>query len=185
MPGTNIINRIALHATAETALPTLPAAGSNISTADWGTAGYVTMGGRNSRGDDYDFDEEEVNILSVENNYADISAPLSDGLDARHILSRKLNDIELNLYDIDTAILSMDSAIDLTSSVLKWDDPTSPTYRSVAVEIYGEGIFYFPKCFVTLEEMNGSIGEAVRTKMVIKPVNTSSLPNGGWSYEEY
>lgn len=185
MPGTNIINRIAFHATAETALPILPAAGSNVSVADWTTAGFETLGGRNSRGDDYDFNEDEVNIFSVENNFADISAPLSDGIDDRHILSRKLNQIEMMLYDIDQGILQMDSAVDVTADVLTWDDPTAPTYRTVAVEIFGEGIWYFPKSFVTLEEMSGAFGEAVTTKMVVQPVNTTGLPNGGWSYEQY
>jgi hypothetical protein len=187
MPGTNIISRIAIHATAETALPTLADLGSNITQAVWSTAGFETLGGRSSRGDDFDFDEEDVDVISVDPRYADISAPLSDGTDARHIISRKLNDIEFMLYDIDPILLGMDSAIDVTSEVVTWADPTTPTYRAVAVEIFGEGIFSFPKCFVTLESIGGSMvdGGAARTKLTIKPINTTSLPNGGWNYSKY
>lgn len=187
MPGTNIINRIAIHATASTALPTLAALGSNITQAVWATASFETMGGRNSRSDDYDFDEESVDILNVTERFADISAPLSDGIDDRVLISRKLEPIEFTLYDIDTAMLSLDSAVDLTSGVITWDDPTAAVKRTVAIEINGLGIFYFPSCYVSIKSMGGSMVDegAARTMLTIQPINTTALPNGGFSYEEY
>lgn len=187
MAGTSIINRIAMHATGETALPTLPAAGSNIAVATWTSAGFETLGGRNSRGDDYDFDEESIDFINVTERFADISAPLSDGIDDRILVSRKLEPLEFTLYDIDTALLSLDSAVDLTSSVITWDDPTAATKRTIAIEIHGKGIFYFPSCYVSIKSMSGSYVDegAARTIMTVQPINTTGLPNGGWKYEAY
>jgi|TARA_R110000787_G_scaffold146440_2_gene260166 hypothetical protein len=174
-----------MHATASTALPTLPASGSNISVANWGAAGYVTLGGRNSRGDDYDFDEENVDFFNVEPNYVDISAPLSDGIDDRILLSRKLETISFQLYDVDQAMLALDSAVDITSQVMTWSDPSTLTKRSVAIEINGEGIWYFPSCVVSIQNIGGAVGDPVRTMLDVMPINTTALPNGGFSYEEY
>jgi hypothetical protein len=187
MPGTSIINRIAMHATASTALPTLPAAGSNIAVATWTSAGFETLGGRNSRGDDYDFDEESIDFMNVTERFADISAPLSDGIDDRILVSRKLEPMEFTLYDLDTAFLSLDSAVDVTSGVMTWDDPTAASKRTVAIEIHGKGVFYFPACYVSIKSIGGAYVDdgAVRTIMTIQPINTTALPNGGFSYNEY
>lgn len=183
MAETSIINRVAIHATAESSLPTRPSAGSNISTADWGTAGFDTIGSRNLRSDDYDVDEDSFN-WSVEERKHRTSAPISDGTDETILLGRKLEPIELKLYDIDIALLTFGSDISVTSSVATWAD--TMTYRAVGIEIYGQGLFNFPKCDVSFTnvEMGMVEDQVARATMTIVPHNTSTEP-GGWSYEEY
>lgn len=183
--NTNIINRIAIHATASSALPTLAAVGSNITVGAWGASGYDTFGGRNSRGDDYDIDEDAVSFFNVTETFVDVSAPLSDGIDDTILISRKLEPIELQLYDIDQAMFAFDSAGDITSSVFTWADPGTATKRAVAVEINGIGLWSFPSCHVSVKSVEGAAVDVVRTVLTIKPINTTELPNGGFNFEKY
>ena len=184
MANTSIINRIAIHATAETSLPTLPAStGSSVSKADWTTAGFETIGSRNLRSDNYDVNESSFN-WNVEERLHETSAPISDGVDEVIQLGRRLVDIEISLYEMDGALLTLGSDIDFTSSVATWD--SALTARTVAIEVTDLGIFEFPKSMVrfTNIEMGMVEDQVASCTMVIKPLNVSGKP-GGWSYEEY
>lgn len=184
MANTSIINRIAIHATASTALPTLPAStGSNVSKADWTTAGFETIGSRELRSDNYDIDEDSF-AFSVEERFHETRAPLSHGIDEKVMLGNRLNDIEIPLYDIDGALLTLASDMDFSTSRATW--ATSYTNRTVAIEVNNLGIFEFPNAVIrfTNIEMGMAENQVARCTMVITPVNASGYP-GGWRYEEY
>lgn len=186
MANTSIVNRIAIHATASTALPTLPAAtGSNVSQSDWSTAGFETISSRELKSDNYDIDEETFSF-SVEERFHETRAPLSHGSDEVLLLGNKLNPIEVTLYDIDGALLTLASDMSFSTSRATWAN--SYTARTVAIEINGLGIFEFPSAIVTFTniEMGPVENQVARCLMMIKPQNVSGSDYpGGWRYEEY
>ena len=183
MAETSIINRIAIHATAESSLPTRPSAGSNITTSAWGASGFDTIGSRNLRSDDYDVDEDAF-TFAVEERKHRTSAPISDGIDETILLGRKLEPIEIKLFDVDIALWTLLSDVVVASSVAKWQD--SINYRAIAIEIFGQGLFSFPKCDVSFTniEMGMVEDQVARATMMIVPHNVSGS-HGGWSFEEY
>ena len=183
MAETSIVNRMAIHATAESALPTRPSAGTNITQAAWSTAGFDTIGSRNLRSDEFDVDEDSF-TWAVEERKHRTSAPISDGVDETILLGRKLEPIEIKLFDIDVALLTFGSDIAVASSVATWAN--TMTYRAFCVEIYGQGVFSFPKCDISFTniEMGMVEDQVARATMMVVPHNVSAHP-GGWSYEEY
>jgi hypothetical protein len=183
MAETSLVNRVAIHATAESALPTRPSAGTNITQAAWSTAGFDTIGSSNLRSDEYDIDEDSFN-WAVEERKHRTSAPISDGIDETILLGRKLEPFEIKMFSIDAALLTFGSDIAVASSVVTWAN--TMTYRAVAWEIYGQGVFSFPKCDVSFTniEMGMVEDQVARATMIVVPHNTSTHP-GGWHYEEY
>lgn len=183
MAGTSLVNRLAIHPTASTSLPTLPAAGSSIAKASWTSAGFETIGSREYGSDNYDLDENAFN-WNVEELWHETRAPFSDGIDEIILLNRKLVDIEVALYDIDTSLLQLSSDISVTSEVHTWT--STVTKRTVAIEVVGIGIFEFPNALVrfTNVEMGKGDNQVARATMMIKPINASGYP-GGWKYTSY
>jgi hypothetical protein len=184
MANTSIVSRIGIHSTAETALPTLPSsAGTNVTVSAWGSAGFLTVNSVNLHSDDFDIDEDTWN-WSVEERVHETSAPISDGVDDAILLGRKLNDIEIKLYDISETLLTKASDIAVASNVATW--ASSFTNRSVGIEINKTAMFFFPKSVVRFTdiEMGAVEGQVARATMMIKPLNVSGKP-GGWNLEWY
>lgn len=180
---TSLVSRVAFHATAESALPTLPAAGSNITTADWGTAGFDTVGSRSLRSDDYDADENTWSF-EVEERVHRVKAPISDGTDDFILLGRVFNDFEITFYDMDQALLAFGSDIDVTTDITSWTDSMTP--RTVAIELNKQGIFVFPKTLVRFNnfEMGMVEDQVARSTATFTPLSTATYA-GGWYYEQY
>jgi hypothetical protein len=181
---TSIISRIAIHATAESALPTLPSAGTNITQAAWSTAGFDTLGSRNFRSDDYDFGEESFSLGAVEERIHKTQAPLSFGTDDLILLGRKNEDFELTVYDMDVSLLAFASDLTITSNVMS--HANTFTARSLAFEVHKQGIFYFPKSMIRLSNIDaGMVEDQVATAtFVVTPLSTSTYAMG-WYYEQY
>lgn len=183
MAGTSLVNRVAIHATASTSLPTLPAAGSNIAKSAWTTAGFETLGSRDHGSDNYDLDENAF-TMTREDVWHETRAPFSDGVDEAILVSRRYTDIEITLYDIDTSLLQLGSDITVTSDAHTLT--STVTNRTVAVEINGIGIHEFPNCLVTFSniEMGKGDNQVARATMMIKPLNASGYP-AGHKYTSY
>lgn len=184
MAGTSIVSRVAIHDTAETALPTRPASpGSNILVSAWSSASFKTINSNNLHSDDYDTDIETFQ-WNVEEHMHETIAPISNGVDEVILLGRRLEDLEIKLYDISETLLGLGSDMDITSNVATW--ASTYTNRTVAIEINNTAIFSFPKSVIrfTNIEMGPDEGQVARATMMIKPLNVSGLP-GGWSLEWY
>jgi hypothetical protein len=180
---TSIISRIAIHGTAESTLPTLPSAGTNITAAAWGTAGFSSVGSRNFRSDDFDFSEESWN-LEVEYREHKTKAPLSFGVDDIILLGGTPVDFELSFYDIDVTLLALMSNITVASNVASHS--TTYTPRTLAFEVHKQGIFVFPKAVIRMAnyEMGMVEDQVAIAKATVTPLSTSTYAMG-WYYEEY
>ena len=183
--ATHLINRIAIHATAETALPTLPAsAGSNVSKASWTTAGYETIRGTNLQtADNYDIDEEPFNI-ETEVRTAEIMPPIGLGIDEELLISQKILPVEMTLFDVAEGLWTLASNITVSSNVAELTESLTP--RAVAFEIYNTAMIWMPNANVYFSgiEMGAVEGQIAKTKLTVKPLNTSSIP-GGFNIEWY
>lgn len=180
---TSIVSRIAIHATAESALPTLPSAGTNITAAAWGTAGYSTIGSRSFRSDDFDVSEDSWNFGTEAREHR-TKAPLSFGVDDIILLGRETADFEFKVYDMDVTLLALGSDITVASNVAS--HATSYTARSLGFEIHGQGIFVMPKSMIRFTDFEmGMVEDQVAIATVtVTPLSTSSYAMG-WYYEEY
>lgn len=183
MAGTSLVNRVAIHATASTSLPTAPSAGSSIAKSAWTSAGFETVGSRDHGSDNYDLDESAFN-WNVEEVWHETKAPFSDGVDEVILLSRKVVDIEVQLYDIEDSLLQLASDISVSTNTHTWT--STVTNRTVAIEIVGIGIWEFPNALVrfTNVEMGKGDNQVARATMMIKPINASGYP-GGFKYISY
>jgi hypothetical protein len=112
------------------------------------------------------------------------SAPISDGIDDIINLGRKLEDLEIKLYDISEGLLTLGSDISVTSNVATW--AAALTARTVGIEIHNTAMYYFPKSMIrfTNVEMGSVEGQVARATMMITPMNVSGKP-GGWNLEWY
>lgn len=185
MANTSLMNRVAIHMTAESSLPTLPASpGSNISVANWGSAGFSTIRSTNfDAADEFDIDEETLNF-AVEEKLHRTSAPISHGVDEVIMLGRTLEDFEIVLYDFSESLLAFDSSSTNSSSKITWN--TAQVNRTIAVEINNIGIVHFPKCYVRFSniEMGAVEDQVARCTMMFTPLNVSGFP-GGFDIEYY
>lgn len=178
---TSIISRIAMHATAESALPTLVAAGNNITVANWGVAGYSTIGSRNIHQDDFDIGEDGWNFGAEAEEHM-VEAPLSIGTDDVILLGRKTEAFDFKLYDMDVLMLAFGSDITVTSNVAS--HASTYTKRALAFEVHGQGIYVMPKCILKFSNFEMGAKEVNIVTATVKPLSTSSYPMG-WYYEQY
>ena len=180
---TSIISRIAIHATAESTLPTLPSAGTNITATAWGTAGFSTIGSRNFRSDDFDISEDGWNFGTTAREHR-TKAPLSFGTDDLILLGRETEDFDFKVYDMDVTLLAFGSDMTVASNVAS--HATSYTPRSLAFEIHEQGLYYMPKAVLRFTDFEmGMVEDQVSIATVtVTPLSTSSYPMG-WYYEEY
>ena len=184
MAATSLVNRIAIHATALTALPTLPSsAGTSITQAAWSSANFETISSRNRKSDDLDIGDSEWNI-NVDEVIHFTSAPLSDGDDEAILISRKVNPFEILCYDLSEKLITLDSGMTAASNVNQWT--TSLTARAVAIEIYGLSLISFPKCIVTIVDivMGQNEDQVAQALLRFHPLNASGT-TGGMNIEHY
>jgi len=184
MAATSLVNRIGIHATAETSLPTLPgSSGSNIDQSSWSSAGFETISSRNFKSDDLDIGESEWN-LTVDERIHYTSAPLSDGADEAILLGRRLAPIEIQCYDISEKILTLGSGMTASSNINQWTGSLTP--RAVGIEINGLAMISFPKCIVTISDivMGQTEGQVAQVTLRLNPLNASGV-TGGFNIEHY
>jgi hypothetical protein len=183
MPETRVINRIAIHATAETALPTLPAKRANIAKSAWTTATYKTLGSVARGGDDADINDESVEMTTervVEEIFQTRGLQREDII----LLKNRIDNFVITCEDASEALTLLASDISITSN--KATFAATLTYRTVAIEVNGLFIDYFPKCAIFIENPSAGFGEDGKAtlQLVCMPVATTTLP-AGWNRQWY
>ena len=184
MAATSLVNRIGIHATAESALPTLPgSAGTNVTQSAWSAAGFETMSSRNRKSDDLDIGADEWN-LTIDEVIHYTSAPLSDGKDEAILISRMLAPIEITCYEFSEKLFTLGSGMTASSNINQWTTDLTP--RAVGIEINGLAMISIPKCIVTIVDMVMGQAEDQVAQITIRlnPLNASGT-TGGFNIEHY
>lgn len=176
---TSLINAIAFHATASTAHPTIPNRGTNITHAEWNSAGFVVGGRKDITGNDMDLGESTFEVPLITAEHEIIRAPRGDAPDDHILLSQRADPFEVEFYGSPETLWALDSNADITSNVFKFTDTS--TKRTVAVEV-GGGLYlvYYPQCTVKiLGDVGGfGAGGVALATLRIMPEKTSALPGG-------
>lgn len=183
MAEVSVINQIAIHATAETAAPTLPSKGTSISQATMSTAGFETIGSAQLNTDDIDLGGDAVNI-TISSVYAKEDPARSVAPTGAHLIKRRVEPFTFVCDDAREALLTLDSNITVASNRAQLG--TTSTRRTVIIEVAGLWIDYFPSCILEVSQLGAGFGEdgVAQTQFNVEPIGTSTY-KGGWYREWY
>lgn len=175
--STNFVNRVAIHPTAETAMPALAALGSNIAQATWSGAGWTTLGSVNQHGDDVDLDADSIDTPFLAEEGI-IQPPRSMTREETVAFQSGADAFEIPCYDTSQDLMDLDSNAD--SDGVVWEKGGTMTYRAVAIEIAGLAVKYFPKCLIRVMSDNGGYAGDNPGKVTLQvvPHATSTIPGG-------
>lgn len=184
MAETNIINRIAIHATAETAPPTLASKGSNITQSAWSTAGFETFGGRVGFSDDLDLDQESVGIV-MDRQISFVDPPRGMGYQDAIPTKNRITEVTFQCYDGSEALLTLDSDMSVASNVAEL--ALTGTKRTLCIEVNGLWVDYFGTVLLQVTDLPGGAiaGEGVQKTMVRATVLGGTAADGGLERRYY
>lgn len=174
---TNFIHRIGIHASAETALPSLPSKGSNMSS----TTGFVIIGTIQD-GDDADLDGGDV-VATFFDESGEVHPPRS--LTREDIVNFRngIESVAFTAYDGSEALLALASNLSAAANIT--EAVATNTRRTMFVEVNGRWSDYYPDCDVRMITSGGGYtGDPVTTEIMVRPVATASI-KGGWQRHHY
>lgn len=181
MAETNLINRVAIHATASSALPTLPAKGANIAKSAWTTATYSTLGSVARHGDDADITDDSVDA-TVERVVEEIMQTRGLQREDLILLQNRVSEFSIVAEDVSEDLMALASDMAVTSHVT--DYAATLTFRSVAIEINGLRLDWYPQCAVFIDGESAGYGTdgKAKTTFIFMPVATTAAPSGRLRY---
>lgn len=178
MAETSYINKIGFNATAESAPPTAPNKGSNVS--NWGS--YTTLGSIQA-GDDFDADEGDLKV-SFFDETGEVHPPRSLTREATVVFKNGVDNFTIPVYDGQETLLALCSDVGQSSHIT--EKAATLTYRTVIVEVDGLWMDVYPKCRVAFTESSQNYAgkKPVTGMLKITPHATTSYP-GGWYRVHY
>ncbi len=171
MAETGTIRKVAFAAV-ESAIPTLPALGSNITYSSPWTS---TIGGQAGASDDAYLDEDSIAIEPLHEDI-DINPPLAQNSLDEIVIKNGVSMVSFSVYSISKEVFALSSTGVLTSNVV--EEGVTITYRAMVIEITGKGILYFPKVRVMLKSIEGAVKELVNVSFECKVKGTTTIPSG-------
>lgn len=185
MAETSLVNVVAVHATSSTAHPSIPAKGTNITQANWASAGFITIGKVDDSGNIIDLGDTTFGLPLIEAEHEVIRAPRGNAPEDHILLSQRAEPFEFDCYGTPEDLWALDSNASITSNVFTHTNTT--TKRTVAVEYGGGlGLVYYPQCVLKLLGNEGGFGAGgvILGKVRVMPEKTSSL-DAGFDIEWY
>lgn len=171
MAETGTIRKVAF-ATEASAIPTLPALGSNISySSPWTT----TIGGQAGASDDAYLSEDGISVEPLHEDI-DIDPPLAQNKLDQIVIKNGVSMVSFGVYSISKEVFALSSTGVLTSNVV--EEGVTITYRAMVIEITGKGIFYFPKVRVMLKSVEGAVKELASVQFECAVFGTTGIPSG-------
>ena len=179
MSSNSVLHGIAIHATANTALPTLAAQGANI---DWTstTPDFTFIGTMADTVSQLALKEDSV-TRGFDRVYSEIKSP-TGGAPEDYIVSRiSALPFEFTVWSGRDTLLALDSNFDTGAETFITDSTYTTTKRTVCVEINGQGVMYYPQCVVAITQAEGAVAgdDAANVYTVqILPESTTNQPMG-------
>ena len=168
---TGLINKIRIHATASTAIPTIPALYANV--ASWsGSKAFGSL----QNGDDFNMGGGDVTF--EEENEKHLVRPVrGKAIYGVVPIFRAITRIEFDALDISEALYTLDSQFVIASNIGAPDE--EQTLRSVIVEYDGIAFDYFPACAVTVGPPMGNYKDKTAAAGIVAiPTATTACPSG-------
>ena len=148
--ATSVVHRIMVHATEGTELPTpRPARGANFAVATLQGAGWFTIGSIQN-GDDGDIDSESVERTNY-NEGVSINPPGSQTRQGFIMRKSGVDELTFTAYDIDAGVFALDSTVaEVVPGLGVYEQQGTQVYRSLAVEIDGLLVDWYPRVLLTI-----------------------------------
>ena len=184
MAETSIISRIAIHATAETAPPSLPSKGTDITQSAWSGAGFETVGGRIGFGDDLDIDEESI-AVTREEMLSLVDPPKGQAVEEAIVTKSRVTEVTFQCYDGSEALFTLVSNMTVASNIAELG--VTSTYRTLVIETAGRWVDYYGRVLLQLMDTPGGAmsGEGVMRSLFRATVTKSTSAPGGWERRYY
>lgn len=168
---TGTIRKVAF-AVEGSAIPTLPAPGSNITYADpW----LTTIGGQPGASDDAYLAEDDVEITPLYEGIP-INPPLAQNKLGEIVIKNAIEMVKFGVYSMKQAVLALSSTA--TSSSNAVTEGTTITYKAMVIEYTGIGILYFPRVQVKLVTPQGAVKSLASNVIECMVEGTNSFPSG-------
>jgi hypothetical protein len=148
--ATSVVHRIMVHATEATELPTPgPDRGSNYAAAALQGAGWFCVGSIQN-GDDGDIDSESVERTNY-NEGTSINPPGSQTRQGYVMRKSGVDEFTFTAYDIDAGVFALDSTVaEVAPGSGVYEQQGTQVYRSIAVEIDGLLVDWYPRVLLTI-----------------------------------
>lgn len=148
--ATSVVHRIMVHATEAAELPgPAPDRGSNYDAAALQGAGWFTIGSIQN-GDDGDIDSETVERTNY-NEGVSINPPGSQTRQGFIMRKSGVDELTFTAYDIDAGVFALDSTVaEVTPGLGVYEQQGTQVYRSLAVEIDGLLVDWYPRVLLTI-----------------------------------
>lgn len=177
MAETGTIRKIAFAAEAS-AVPTLPALGSNITySSPWNT----TIGGQPGASDDAYLAEDSIDV-TPRNEEVVIDPPLAQNALEEIVIKNGIEMFSFACYSVSKEVFDLDCTASIASNVV--EQGTTITYLACVIEITGKGILYFPKVRVKLKGVSGAVKELAAVQFEVKVFGTTTIPSG-WQWHTF
>lgn len=177
MAETGTVRKVAF-ASSESAIPTLPAIGGNIT---YSTPWDTTVGGQPGASDDAYLDEDSVSI-TPRHEEVEIDPPLALNTLEEIVIKNGVSAVSFGVYSVSAPVFALSSTATLTSN--KSEEGAVITYRAMVVEITGKGILYFPKVRVKVSGTEGAVKKLQKVSIECKVFGTSTIPSG-WQWHTF
>jgi len=172
---TNIITAVALHLTAESAVPTsLPAAGASM---DWTTSpdGWTPF--------NFKFAEDAFTV-SKNDQKRIVIQPSGVANKTRVIeLPETIDAIDATAYEIGGVVLAYATNWTVANGIYEPNSAGHTAYRAVIIEYGGIGFYYFPKVTISVDPAAGGIWTPGSQKVKIEVYGTTTIPSGARWYQ--
>lgn len=168
---TSLINVVAVHPTAETSAPVVPAADAVV--ASW--SGWTTFGSVDLYA--HDVNLESLKIPGTEYEGFKVQAPRSLAPKDLILLKNGIGEGEFVASEVSEEVLTIASNKSITANVAT--QAATLTFRTVVIETKGVKYEYYPKCAViAVDQPADNTGEYNKQQFLLIPMGTTSIPGG-------
>jgi len=166
---TNRITAVAIHLTAETAVPTKPAAGANM---DWSAEpdGWKEIG--------FKFAEDAFAVSKNDQKRIVVQPPGVPNKTRVIELPETIDAAEFTAYEIGGLVFGYATNYTEVNGVYTPNTAGHTTYRALIIEYGGVGLKYFPKVTISVDWPTGGIWTLGTQKGKIEVFGTSTIPAG-------
>jgi hypothetical protein len=152
--------------------PAVPALGGHVT---WATPWLVTLGGQPGVGHTIRLDTDSIMPKPFEDSVED-NAPLDQHALGEELFGNGISEVAFSTYSsFKAARLLSSTAVDTSGVVeegLVW------VYKSMAIEVTGLAVFYYPKVRVRLVKEGGTVKKPYGLSFVAKVFAAAAIPSG-------
>lgn len=185
MAETNYIDKVCLHDTANSALPTLASKGNNITQSDWSTAGFDTIGSVDGYSDDLELDEETISYV-VDRQRLTVDPARGLGIHNIIPIKNRVTEVSFVVYGGSETLFDHDSDMVIANNIGEFG--LTGTMRSLAIAISGLWVDSFGNCLIQITDVPGGAyaGDGnVQKTLVTAYIAKSTAAKGGWERQWY